>query len=208
MAKAIDWIVYKHTFPNGKIYIGITSLPPEKRWADGKGYQSKKNNKYCQPKMAYATLKYDWNDILHEILFEGLTKEEAEDVEQKLIAEYDSIKNGYNTENGGSVNKHTEESRKKLSENSPWNGRKHTEEELKKMSESQKGKRIGAENVRSKRVAQYNLQMHLIKVWDCTRDAERETGINHANISRCCNKTYQTSGGFIWRYYDEELEVD
>ena len=26
------WIVYKHTSPSGKVYIGITSNSPEKRW--------------------------------------------------------------------------------------------------------------------------------------------------------------------------------
>lgn len=33
--------VYKHTFPNGKKYIGITKLTVENRWRSGKGYKIK-----------------------------------------------------------------------------------------------------------------------------------------------------------------------
>lgn len=31
-----DYVVYKHTAPNGKCYIGVTRQnPPEKRWKNG-----------------------------------------------------------------------------------------------------------------------------------------------------------------------------
>lgn len=30
--------VYKHVFPNGKVYIGITSQSLDSRWNSGKGY--------------------------------------------------------------------------------------------------------------------------------------------------------------------------
>lgn len=33
-----NWTVYKHTLPDGKVYIGITSLSPKERWDDGFGY--------------------------------------------------------------------------------------------------------------------------------------------------------------------------
>lgn len=32
------YCVYKHTTPNGKVYIGITSKNPLKRWNNGIGY--------------------------------------------------------------------------------------------------------------------------------------------------------------------------
>lgn len=32
------YIVYKHTTPCGKVYIGITSKTPSQRWQNGKGY--------------------------------------------------------------------------------------------------------------------------------------------------------------------------
>ena len=101
----MSYSVYKHTFPNGKVYIGITSKKPETRWNRGYGYlsKSKPNGKYGQPLMANAILKYDWDDIQHEILFSGLTRKEACQKEIELIKEYKSNnrKFGYNISNGG-----------------------------------------------------------------------------------------------------------
>ena len=37
-----NYSVYCHTFPNGKVDIGITGQPVKQRWANGLGY-SKKN---------------------------------------------------------------------------------------------------------------------------------------------------------------------
>jgi len=90
--------VYKHTFPNGKVYIGITCRKPEHRWDHGKGYIP------C-PKMWNAIQKYGWDNVLHEILFDSLTAEEAQNKEIELIAHYNSTDNncGYNICIGGSL---------------------------------------------------------------------------------------------------------
>lgn len=37
------WVVYKHVSPIGKVYVGITSNKPEKRWNNGRNY---KDNTY------------------------------------------------------------------------------------------------------------------------------------------------------------------
>ena len=76
--------VYKHTCPDGQVYIGITSQdPPEKRWANGTGY---KNSWFGR----MGIKRFGWNNIQHEILYTGLTKEEAEEKEVELILEYES----------------------------------------------------------------------------------------------------------------------
>ena len=83
--------VYRHTFPNGKVYIGITNQSVERRWRNGHGYLWKdKNGRYRQPAIAHAILKYGWENVLHDILFSGLTREEAEKTEIELIAFYKS----------------------------------------------------------------------------------------------------------------------
>lgn len=86
--------VYKHTSPNGKVYIGITSRNPVVRWANGHGYSG-------QPKFHNAILKYGWDNFSHEILFSHLSKEEACEIEMRLIEQCDSIRNGYNSSTGG-----------------------------------------------------------------------------------------------------------
>ena len=118
------WCVYVHTSPSGKIYVGITSQNPNKRWENGNGYLRKKDGvKYDQPAMAYAIIKYpDWkNQWRHEILFDSLSEEDAKNIEQDLIAKYKTADSrfGYNITRGGDG--HTgqspsEETRKKISE--------------------------------------------------------------------------------------------
>lgn len=88
--------VYMHTCPNNKVYVGLTMQPIEKRWRKGKNYQN-------TPYFYNAIKKYGWDNIRHEVLFENLTKEEAEEKEKELIALYDSSNRnfGYNIEKGG-----------------------------------------------------------------------------------------------------------
>lgn len=101
--------LYKHTFPNGKVYIGITSQSLADRFQNGHGYSQ------C-PKMHNAILKYGWNNVEHELLMDGLTKPEAEAKEIETIALYNSVENGYNTDYGGNATgTHSKETREKIS---------------------------------------------------------------------------------------------
>ncbi len=92
------YCVYKHTnIFNGKIYIGITSQQPEKRWKNGYGYEG---NEYFYR----AIQKYGWHDgFEHEIIVGGLTKDQACAIEIELIQAYDSTNSdkGYNFSSGG-----------------------------------------------------------------------------------------------------------
>jgi hypothetical protein len=55
---------------------------------------------------------------------------------------------------------------------------------------------------RCKKVAQYDKNKNIIKIYDAILDAERETGINNSKIVACCKKRYgrKTAGGYIWEY--------
>lgn len=93
------YTVYKHTCPNGKVYIGITKQKPERRWGgNGIGY---KENEYFYR----AIQKYGWNNIKHEIIAEGLTEDEANEMEIDLISQYraNDRSRGYNKHYGGKV---------------------------------------------------------------------------------------------------------
>lgn len=130
-----NYTVYKHIFPNNKIYIGITSKKPEIRWNKGKGY------KLC-PLMNKAIQKYGWNNVKHEILFTNLTKKQAEEKEIQLIKEYkcNNRKYGYNIENGGNCcGTHSEETKRKIGAKSKGNkyrlGRHISKEHIQKLHE-------------------------------------------------------------------------
>ena len=84
----MSFIVYKHTSPSNKVYIGITKQNPIKRWRGGKGYI---NNTY----FFRAILKYGWNNFQHEILYSELSEKEAKQIEICLIAYYNSTDHNY-----------------------------------------------------------------------------------------------------------------
>lgn len=136
-----SYSVYKHTFPNSKIYIGITFRNPKVRWGNGNNYS---NNKY----MANAIKKYGWDNISHEILFTNLTQEQAEKIEIELIKLYKSNnpQYGYNIANGGKHNgMFSEETIEKMRKAQLG---KHLSEETKlKISNSNKAKCVSKETI-------------------------------------------------------------
>ena len=143
--------VYKHTnLHNGKVYIGITGTDVKRRWGNGSGYKK-------TPVFWKAIQKYGWDSFSHEILFDNLTQEEAEQKEIELITLYKSNHRdfGYNVQNGGNASgKHSLETKLKISESNKGKclspearerisntlkGRKMPLEVRKKISESLKG---------------------------------------------------------------------
>ena len=131
-----DYTVYKHTFPNQKVYIGITQTKPSKRWKNGKGYQSQ---------FVYnAIQKYGWDNIKHEVLFSGLTQEEAEQKERELIVQYQSANrnHGYNISLGGNhQGRVSEETKQKLK------NRIISEETKEKLRQANLGKKQSKETI-------------------------------------------------------------
>ena len=91
-----DYCVYKHTSPDGLVYIGITKNNPIKRWNNGNGY--KKNIHFYED-----ILKYKWENFDHDILEVGLSKRDAYKKEVQYIKKYNSANPifGYNNTYGG-----------------------------------------------------------------------------------------------------------
>ena len=81
--------VYKLSFPNSKIYIGITNRAPEARWDNGDGYIY--NNE-----MYLAIEKYGWEKIIKEIMATELSWEEADQLETELIIKFSKTHDLYN----------------------------------------------------------------------------------------------------------------
>lgn len=145
--------------------------------------------------------------------FAGKTEEEMKEIRQKMSEAHKgenhpmygrkhSEKSKQKMSETHKGKNHSEEWKQKMSEahkgkNNPMYGNHHSEESKQKMSEAVKGKN----HPRAKRVAQYDLNGNLIKIWDYAKQAEEELGINHCNISMCCKCKRKSAGGFIWKYY-------
>ena len=97
------YVVYMHTTPDGKKYIGITKNLPNSRWNEGSGYEA-------QRKFYKAIQAYGWINIEHKIIAAGLTETEAKELETKLIQEYKTIDPdyGYNSNLSVAEDKHAD----------------------------------------------------------------------------------------------------
>lgn len=190
-------IVYVHTCPNGKRYVGQTVRGSNKRWESGSGYKTQ---------LFYrAILKYGWNNINHTV-YEVNTKQEMDYLEKYLISYYNTTdpRYGYNITSGGegvSGFKHSEESKKKMSVShsglEPWNkGLKTPEDVKKKLSKAKMGKHNTALQVAVVAVDSNGNEL----VFASVTDASKELHIIHQNISKCLKGTRKTAGGYSWRY--------
>lgn len=79
----------------------------------------------------------------------------------------------------------------KIGNKNPFYGRKHTEETKKKISE-----------YRKKKIAQYDKEGNLIKIFDSIKQAAEEIGVTPHAIGSCLGKHNRMCKKFIWKYYD------
>ncbi len=169
----IYYTVYAHINKiNKKIYIGMTIMNPIRRWNNGKAY---KHNEYFKNDIQ----KYGWNNLDHEIIDSGLTKEEAENFERLLIEKLDTTNRnkGYNIDIGGFCNPRVEETRYKIS--------------------------MKLKNIKGKAVVCNNI------IFNSINQCAKYFNINKGIINRWLNGTCKTPQEFKdmgLRYYIEENE--
>ena len=190
-----------HIVPNKRRYIGITHQKPERRWRGGMHYSYNK-------RFFSVIVQYGWDNIKHEILYENLTKEEAEQKEKELIKKYKTNQEeyGYNMTSGGKGAPNctkTIETREKLSKANI--GKKHTEETKKKLSKASKGRHLGGKSPRARKILQYDLGGNFIKEWDSFKDIERALNVNYSAIWKVCNGKRKQIKGYIWRYKEDPI---
>ena len=89
-----NYCVYIHKFPNNYVYVGLTKQKPIDRWGkNGSGYKE-------QP-IYNDIVKFGWNNIKHIIYRDGLSKDEARQLEIDLIDKYRKENRSYNIKDGG-----------------------------------------------------------------------------------------------------------
>ena len=214
MSKNKQWCVYKHTnLTNGKVYIGITSMPPAKRWQGGAGYQ------YSQTLFFRAISKYTWDGFQHEILQPDLAwipyykrmpykasnfmdQETAEELERYFIDYYhtfsdDPLCHGYNMTTGGGVTQVSENMRQRVSENMTLRFENNPE-----LREEIRVRQQGAGNSYARPVVQFSVDGVFLAEFPTVIAAARELNATGGNISSCCRGDCLTAKGFIFLHKD------
>lgn len=133
-------LIYKHTSPSGKAYIGQT-----KNYEIRCQHHRTRANKSC-PSFYKAITKYGWENFTHEILIDGLTHAEANELESFYIKEHGTLSpNGYNLNTGGDNPVMSDETIEKMRQKQT--GRKHPEEIKEKIRNAHIGKKLSKETI-------------------------------------------------------------
>lgn len=166
-------VIYKLTFPNGKVYIGQTINKLRLRLISHCSDAHKVNKKYTLKDR--AIIKYQ--SFICEVLYQG---EELDLNEVKFIKKFNSLNKdfGYNLDSGGCLNKtHSDISKQKMSESQK--GRIQSEETRLKISKAN----IGMNNPNAKSIIVTELSTGIETKFTYVKEAAEYFGINHCNIS-------------------------
>jgi hypothetical protein len=191
--------VYKHTFPNGAVYIGRTNMKPEDRWLNGWGYKN------C-PLMFAAILQFGWENVKHEILVDNITEEESKEIEYAQIALHSTSSTVYNV--------HSVPPQYLAQENAHFIGvstnraevthetktMKHYKEYIIPLTQKPDG-------LRSCEIDVYTSDGKFICTYPSAKIASQELNVNNGDIISCCKGVksdgkprYQVKG-YIFRYH-------
>lgn len=209
--------VYKYTFPDGKIYIGVT----------GNSISKRRDNGYNHNKPLKKALKEaGWKNVKVDILATCADQESAFSTEQQMIAVFEATNPdiGYNVSKGGKATfkslSHSDEAKAMMSERAK--GAVFTEEHKRNISNALKGnqkicgvnnpmfgKPKSAETIKKqylahkgsmKAIIQKDLAGNIIAEFDSLHQAEKATGVFRNCITACANGKQKSSKGFLWEF--------
>lgn len=188
----MSYRVYRYVFPDGKVYVGMTKHTLRQRFVTG--YQH-------NDRLATALQEVGWDGLIKETIVDGLTAEEADNLEQFYIAKFRATdpEYGYNISPGGKAT---------------YKGLKHTEEYKQRMSELYKGKVFSPETLQRMREAHKKECIPVVQLSLIGEYIQEHRGLNPAadavggyptNINRACRsgRPYKDS---LWRYKKEVSE--
>lgn len=208
--------VYRLTCPDGKVYVGMTGRKPQRRWRSGYNHN---------PYVREAIRLHGWENIIKTVEATGLTKDEAERLEARLVDEYRSTDRqyGYNINRGGSGKGLVSEQTRRLQAQRmlgdknptrrfghPMKGKHHSDESRAKMSAAAKARvgRIVTDETRQKlRAAQKKVPVRCVEtgvVYEGVRIAAESIRVSPTKISAVCRGRQKTAGGYHWEYADKE----
>lgn len=207
--------VYKYTLKNdGRIYIGQTCMSLKER-AGSNGYRYRT----CQ-KFYNAIQKYGWENFQGQIIKDNLTCKEANELQTKLIYEYDSINKGFNLAYGGGNRIPTEQTKLKqsLAKRGQKNNRygvKLSEQTKRKIGEANKKVLLGhkvSEQTKKKMSISHRKGIYVKcietgQIYNGYTQAAKAKGNEKSqgsHISQCCKGIRKTAFKYHWQYTTKE----
>ena len=191
LASNVKYKVYMYTFPNGKVYIGMTK-------------NSIQNRKHCgyqhNDELKSAIRAYGWKQIRVSILAENLSESDACEKEILFIQEYEATnpEKGYNKSFGGK---------------STYSGLKHSDEYKNRMSKLMTGRKVSEQTIMRQKAVnaknafpaiQLDAQGNSIRKFASLSDAAKYVNGHKTNIKRAClsHKLYK---GYMWMFESEVI---
>ena len=227
----MEYKIYKHTSPSGKIYIGQTRAKnPIARWRNGgKGYfRINKHGNYQQPAMVNAINKYPWDTWIHEIIEICETQEDANRLEQYYIELYKSNNPayGYNITGGGNGHtnqKMSEETKLKLSKaiKLKWKDLDYKEKQMSKehlpmhentrnaLRKANVGRKCTDETkqkireANSNPVLQFSTKGELLNTYNSATDAGEAINKTRTSITNCCKGKSKKCDNYIFLFKND-----
>lgn len=143
--------------------------------------------------------------------YSRLRQDYAEDVSKKMKGRYVSNETRQRMSKASIGREVSKETRNKISQKALGNNRatgKRTLEQRERMSIAQKvsvkckAHRDAWNAKQGKRIVQMDLSGNFIASYKSIREADRITGIDRSQISKCCQgiTNYNSAKGFIWKY--------
>lgn len=183
--------IYKYTFPDGKIYIGVTKNTVQYR--KDCGYQHNKQLQQAIRNVGMSAIKVD---ILSEVEDRSAAYEE----EKRMIALHNATDPdiGFNVSRGG-IN--------------TFEGLRHTEEHRKKMSNLLKGRRFSEASLTKMRLSHAKERMSVVAIdadgnvvaeYESIHQAANSVGGYPTNIARACKTAGKQYKGYLWRFAKTE----
>lgn len=180
-----NYVVYKHTTPSGKVYIGITCQDIRKRWKNGKGYE------LCTA-FNRAINKYGWENITHEVLFAGLSKQEAIKKEIELISFYEAR----NRISSSQIGRQASESTKQKMRESRLRFLSEHPERRSECGNSFRGKHRALTNEDKRKSIMCSNGETCISI----ADASRSLNVSRTSIVNHLHGRAKTAGGYTFTY--------
>lgn len=189
-----QYVVYVHTFPNGKRYVGLTTQEINSRWRNGDGYKDQ---------FVYKPIKkYGWDNIQHTVYYVD-SESEMKYLEKYLFGYYNTtdLRFGYNrtdSNNHPIVSKETKKiisefAKTRIGNKNPFYGKHHSEETKAIISTKN-------QNNRTKAISQYDLNCNFVKSYKSIRAASRELNISGGLICAVLKGQQKQTNGYTFKY--------